>query len=228
MTGWAEFALAMAVFLSSHALAVRPALKAPLQRALGKTGFGLAYSALSLVLLGWLIAAAGRAPFIPLWEPTRWQALVALGLMLAACLLVAHAVAGANPLSFGSRATGFDPVHPGIAGVSRHPVLLALALWALAHTLANGDLAHALLFAPLGLFALIGMGAIDRRKRRVLDGWEQLARNTSLVPLAALVSSRWRPTAPPPVLPNLAGLAAWAALIALHPGVIGVDPLAWL
>lgn len=228
MTGWVEFALAMAVFLGSHALTVRPALKAPLVRALGQAGFGLGYSALSLVLLGWLIVAAGRAPFVPLWDPAPWQAWVALALMLAACLLVAHALAGSNPLSFGSRAAGFDPAHPGIAGVSRHPVLLALALWALAHATANGDLAHLLLFGPLGLFALIGMGAIDRRKRRLLNEWEHLARGTSLVPLEALVSGRWRPTAPPPLVPSLAGLAAWAALIALHPAVIGVDPLAWL
>ena len=227
MGGWGEIALAMAVFLGSHALAVRPGLKAPLVRLLGRAGFGIIYSALSLVLLGWLILAAGRAPFVPLWDPAPWQAWLALGLMLAACLLVANAVALPNPLSFGSRAEGFDPARPGIAGVARHPVLLALAFWALAHLFANGNLAHLLLFAPLGLFALIGMIAIDRRKQRALEGWEDLARNTSLVPLAALVSGRWRPKAPPPVLANLAGLVVWMLLLALHPVVIGVDPLAW-
>ncbi len=41
MTGWSEFALAMGLFIASHVLAVRPALKAPLVRALGPRGFTL-------------------------------------------------------------------------------------------------------------------------------------------------------------------------------------------
>lgn len=226
MAGWGEFALAMAVFLGSHALTARPGLKAPLVARLGQAGFGLAYSLLSLALLGWVIVAAGRAPSVALWLPAPWQAGLALAMMLAACLLAAHAIAGVNPLSFGSRAAPFDPAQPGVAGVSRHPVLLALALWAFAHLIANGDLAHLLLFAPLGLFALIGMTAIDRRKRRTLANWPVLARNTSLLPLASLVTGRWRPGLPP-LVPTLAGLAAWALLIWLHPAVIGADPLVW-
>ncbi len=227
MAGWMNFALAMAVFVGSHALTARPGLKAPLVALLGRAGFGLAYSVLSLALLTWVIVAAGRAPFVPLWAPAPWQAWLALALMLAACQLVAHAVVGVNPFSFGSRAAPFDPERPGIAGVTRHPVLWALALWALAHLLANGDLAHLLLFAPMALFALAGMPAIDRRKQRQMADWPRLARNTSLVPFAALARQR-RPLAAPAMGPTLAGLAAWVALILLHPPVIGVDPLAWL
>lgn len=227
MGGWMNFALAMAVFVGSHALTARPGLKAPLVALLGRAGFGLAYSVLSLALLTWVIVAAGRAPFVPLWAPAPWQAWLALALMLAACQLVAHAVVGVNPFSFGSRAAPFDPERPGIAGVTRHPVLWALALWALAHLLANGDLAHLLLFAPMVLFALAGMPAIDRRKQRQMADWPRLARNTSLVPFAALAHQR-RPLAAPAMGPTLAGLAAWVALILLHPPVIGVDPLAWL
>jgi len=225
MTGWTEFALSMGVFLASHALPARPALKARLVGLLGRPGFVWAYSALSIGLLAWVIVAAGRAPWVPLWYPAPWQTHAALVLMLLACLLAAYALAGANPLSFGSRAGPFDPARPGIAGVSRHPVLLALALWALAHTLANGDLAHVVLFGTMGVFALVGMPAIDRRRRRMMPDWAAQARATSLVPLAALVQGRWRPSGPPALLPGLAGLAVWALLIALHPLVIGVAPL---
>jgi uncharacterized membrane protein len=35
---------------------------------LGHAGFGIAYTDLSLALLAWLIAAAGRAPYVPLWD----------------------------------------------------------------------------------------------------------------------------------------------------------------
>ena len=60
MGGWDEFAAAMAIFLASHGLSARPALKMPLVRVLGRAGFTLVYSAVSLVLLGWVIVAAGR------------------------------------------------------------------------------------------------------------------------------------------------------------------------
>ena len=220
MDGWGSFVAAMAVFIGAHRLMVWPRVKAPLVARLGAGSFTLAYSALSVVLLVWVIVAAGRAPYVPLWSPAAWQAVAALGLMLVACVLVAQALAGVNPLSFGSRAAPFDPERPGIAGVTRHPVLLALALWALAHTLANGDLAHLLLFAPMGVFALLGIAAIDRRKRRMMPDWDRLARNTALLSLRGISAL--------PLWPSLAGLALWAALIALHPLVIGVDPLGWL
>lgn len=219
MAGWGEFAAAMVLFLGSHALTARPALKASLVARLGQRGFTLAYSVLSLALLGWVIVAAGRAPFVALWMPVAWQGWAALGLMLVASVLASQALAGVNPLSFGSRAAPFDPERPGIAGLSRHPLLLALALWALAHLLANGDLAHLLLFGPMGAFALAGMAVIDVRKRRSMPDWSALARNAPLI--------GW-PRDGLPLWPTLAGVALWGAMILLHPVVIGPDPLAGL
>lgn len=227
MSGWGEFTAAMAVFLAAHAIPVRPGIKEPLVRVLGRAGFGLAYSTLSIALLVWLIVAAGRAPFVPLWGFAPWQADVALVLMLGACLLAAYAIAGRNPLSFGSQVAPFDPERPGIAGVARHPVLWALALWGAAHLLANGDLAHGLLFGTMTGFSLLGMALIDRRKRRAMGSdWPRLAQATSLVPFAALFSGRWRPRSAPAILPGLVGLVVWAGLIWLHSVVIGVSP--WL
>lgn len=228
MQDWGGFALAMAVFLGAHALPVQPRLKAPVVALLGRAGFGAAYSLLSTGLLIWVIVAAGHAPYVALWYPAVWQNHLALMLMLVACLLVAYAIAGRNPFSFGSRAAPFDPEAPGIAGVSRHPVLLALALWGFAHLIANGDLAHVLLFGVMGGFALLGMPMIDRRKRRDWgpQDWQTKAQRTSLIPLSALITGRWRPRSWPALKPGLIGVAVWAALLALHPLVIGVTPLA--
>jgi uncharacterized membrane protein len=229
MTPWLPFALSMTVFLLAHAIPTRPRVKAALVARLGAAGFGIGYSLLSTGLLVWVIVAAGRAPYLPLWGFGPTQAVLALVLMLLACLLTGYAIAGRNPLSFGSRAAPFDPGRPGIAGVSRHPVLLALALWAVAHLIANGDLAHVVLFGVMGVFALAGMPLIDRRKRRQMGAdWTRLAAATSGVPLAALVSGRWHPRGAPPLAPGLAGLAVWGALLVLHAPVIGVDPLALL
>ncbi|MCL4676293.1 MAG: NnrU family protein [Pararhodobacter sp.] len=228
MQGWTEFVAAMIVFLGAHAIPVRSQLKTPLVALLGQAGFGIAYSVLSIALLTWVIIAAGRAPYLPLWAFAPWHGHAALALMLAASLLAAYAIAGTNPLSFGSRAAPFDPARPGIAGVCRHPMLLALALWGATHLLANGDLAHVILFGTLTGFALLGMPLIDRRKRRDLGAevWRTQARATALVPFAALLTGRWRPQAGPTWRPALAAAIVWALLLYLHPLVIGVDPLA--
>jgi uncharacterized membrane protein len=65
--GWAEFVAAYAAFFLSHSIPVRAPLRPWLQAQLGAAGFTLAYSALSVAVLVWLIGAAGRAPHVPLW-----------------------------------------------------------------------------------------------------------------------------------------------------------------
>jgi uncharacterized membrane protein len=227
MSGWGEFGLALTAFLLSHAVPARPALRARFAAAIGLRGYLVLYSLISLGLLGWLVVAAERAPFVPLWPYAAWQGWVPGIVMLPACLLVAFGVGAANPLSLGGRSTGFDPSRPGIAGVARHPLLWALALWAGAHVLPNGNLAHVILFGSFAAFPLVGMGLMDRRRRRALGQleWERLARATSSIPLAALAGGRWRPSGWPSPLRLLAGLALYAGLVLLHRPVIGVGPL---
>lgn len=224
---WGGFALAMAVFFASHILPARPAVRAGLVARMGHAGYGATYGVVSILILAWVIVAAGRAPFVPVWDQALWQRWVANAAMLAAVLLASFAVGASNPLSFGGRAAGFDPDRPGIAGVTRHPLLWALLIWALAHLLVNGDLAHVLLFAPFAVFALTGMRAIDARNRRRWGEahWARLSARTGLMPFSALIGGRWRPQGGPPVLRLGVGLAVWAALLHLHPLVIGVSPL---
>lgn len=227
MGGWGEFVAAFAVFLASHALPARPALRRCLAARLGERGYLLGYSLVSLAALVWLVTAAGRAPYVPLWLPAPWQAWVPNLLMPLACLLVAFGVAAPNPLSFGGRAAGFDPERPGIAGVARHPLLLALLLWAAGHAVPNGDLGHVLLFGGFAGFAALGMRVVDRRCRRQMGAarWGALAARTSLWPLAALVEGRWRPAALPDLRRLALGLLLWLLLLAAHPALIGLSPL---
>jgi len=194
--GWWQPALALALFLLAHRWPTRPAVRAALVGRLGERGFTILYSLLSLLLLGWLIAATLGAPVIVLWDYAPWQPWVTLLAMLPACLLIAAAVAAPNPLSFGgARNEAFDPAAPGIVGFCRHPLLLALALWAGAHIVPNGELATLLLFLPLAAFSLCGMRLIDRRRREVLGEarWRSLAARSSLLPGGALLAGRWRP-----------------------------------
>jgi uncharacterized membrane protein len=224
---WSAFAGAFGVFLLSHAIPAQPAIRRRLTGAVGEQAYLAGYSLLSLAALGFLILATGRAPFLALWDPKPWQWWVPNLAMPLACLLAAYGLGAPNPLSFGGRTGGFNPEHPGIAGLVRHPLLWALTLWAGAHAVPNGDLAHLLLFGGFALFALLGMRAIDRRRRRLLgaEAWARLAYRTSFLPGASLVSGRWRPgrLASPWRLAWAALL--WLALLLLHGPVIGVTPL---
>lgn len=218
--GWIEFGIAFAIFFLTHAVPVRPPMRPWLQARLGQGGFTLVYSALSLGVLAWLIGAAGRAPFVPLWSWAPWQGHVTLALMLPVCLILALAIARPNPFSFGGAGNArFDPARPGLVRLTRHPLLLALALWGGAHLLPNGDLAHVLLFGSFAGFALLGGRIVDRRKRRDLGAdWHRLREAVARAPLRP-----GRPTAGT-LLRLSVGVAIYAGLITLHPVLFGVDP----
>lgn len=221
MSGWAEFAAALAAFLLSHALPVRPPLRPWLVARLGLRGYMAGYSLLSLALLAWLIGAAARAPYLPLLPPLQALRWVPLVVMVPVCLLVPAGLMIRNPLSFGGIGRRrFDPDRPGILALTRHPLLLALMLWAAAHLLANGDLVHVILFGLFAGFAAAGMGLIDRRNQRLMGRatWHGLARNTALVSLRGLARLR------PAPLPVVAAAGLYGALLALHLPVIGVSP----
>ncbi|WP_306152411.1 NnrU family protein [Roseovarius sp. MMSF_3281] len=221
--GWFGFATVFAAFFLTHSIPVRPAVKSRIVKRIGAGGFGLAYSALSVAMLALLIRSAGAAPYVQLWPQMDWHRHAAHLGMLAVCLLLALSVARPNPFSFGgARNNGFDPARPGILRWTRHPILLALAIWAGVHLLPNGDLAHVILFGVLGGFALAGRALIDRRKRRVLGGaqWRALDRARRAAPW--FHAPRFWPEL---FIRLVIGLAAFAALLLAHPHVIGVPAL---
>lgn len=233
MTEWIEYLAAFGLFLGSHAVPARPGLRAWLAGRLGERGYLLLYSLVSLLLLGWLIDAAGRAPYVGLWDFAPWQLWGPSLALPLVCLLLALALLTPNPLSFGGRRNAaFEPEMPGVIGLTRHPLLVAIALWAGAHLLPNGDLAHVGLFGSFLAIALLAMPALDRRlqKRLGAERWRELAAHTSAFPGLALLSGRWRPTPPRradlPALTRrlLAAALIYGGLLLSHEAVIGVSP----
>lgn len=227
----AEFLIALALFLAAHVIPARTGLRERLVARLGERAYLIGYSLLSLALLWWLIAAAIRAPAIPLWPASLTSYQIALVLMLPASMLLVGGALGPNPLSVGFVRLGYDPAAPGLVGVTRHPLLWGFALWAAAHIFPNGELVPLVMFGGFGLFALLGMLVVDRRKRRRMGSeWDRLAAPTSAIPFAAWASRpaarRWRLGAALTTL--LGGVALYLALLWLHPRVIGPDPAAAL
>ncbi|MDX8350686.1 NnrU family protein [Cognatiyoonia sp. IB215446] len=220
---WAGFIVAFIAFFVTHSLPVRPPLRPILVRALGPRGFGLAYGALSLGALTWLIIAAGQAPFVPLWSWAPWQNGVALILMGLSCIIFSLGLGRPNPFSFGGAQNYlFDPQRPGIVRLTRHPLLTALAVWALAHLIPNGDLAHVILFGVFAGFASFGGLLVDRRKRREMgQGWQMLKDDMGRQAHAVAFMSA-------PVSDALRIVVAgfvYVGLLWLHPRVIGVNPI---
>ena len=223
---WIEFTLAMLVFLASHRVPAALGLRQALVLRLGMAGYVTVFSLVSLGLFWWLIVAAGRAPFVPIWDQAPWHRWAVNLVVPGAILLATLGIGAPNPFAFEGRALGFDPARPGIAGLTRQPLLWALALWAGAHLLANGDLAHLLLFGTFLAMALAGLPLAERRKRRALGNakWHRLVAQTALVPFGALLVGRWHPQAAPPWRRMMLAVGIWALLWHLHLPVIGVTP----
>ena len=222
MMGWTEFISAFGVFFLTHTIPVWPRNRARLVAVLGESGFSVCYSVLSLGVLIWLIGSAGRAPFVSLWPWAPWQNHVALAAMAMVCLILALSIGRPNPFSFGgSRNSDFDPANPGLVRYTRHPLLLAIALWSFAHVVPNGNLAHVLLFGTFCVFALLGRKIVDRRKQRQMGAsWDVIAvqvKGAALVPDLRYVGAM--------MIRIGAGLVLYFGLLWLHPWAIGVSPL---
>lgn len=229
--GMTEFLAALAVFLCSHSIPAMPQVRAGLVRLFGERLYLAVYAATSLLILAWLIGAARRAPFVPLWDVSAsayWAPLLA---MPAAIFLLVSGLLAVNPLSVALRSKAFDVRAPGIVGITRHPVLWAFAIWSAAHMVPNGDLVSAILFGGFMVFALAAMPTIDRRKSRQLGmGWQRLASATSALPFAATLAGRGLPAWPRGqlLLATAITITAYLALLLAHAAMFGPDPTAVL
>ncbi|MEC7761882.1 MAG: NnrU family protein [Pseudomonadota bacterium] len=227
MTGWTEYTLALALFVASHFLPRLGDLRGRLIARIGRRAYFAGYGLLSLALLVWVIAAAGRAPFVELWPQTGWTRWVPNLAMPVALILAAAGPGLRQPFTLGGkRGVPLDPADPGLAALSRHPLFVALALWALAHMVPNGDLAHVILF---GLFAALALAAIpifDARARQSLgpDAPAFFA-TTAILSLRPLARPTWcRANARSLAIRTAIAIALWLTLYALHGPVIGVPP----
>ncbi len=220
---WGEFVLALGAFFLSHALAVRPPIKGRIVGRIGARGFALAYSVLSVAVLAWLVVAAARAPFVELWPRQPWQGWVPIAAMLPVSLVLALTLGRPNPLSFGgANNAAFDTARPGLIAWMRHPVLVALLLWSLAHMVPNGDLAHVVLFGLFAAFSALGMRLIDARKQREMgqQAWQALvagAREAGPLATDTRTAELW--------LRLAAAVVGYLGFFMLHGTLFGVAPV---
>lgn len=220
--------LAVTVFVGGHFFLSSVAVRGPVIKAVGISGFRFLYSALALTAFAWMIVAYEAAPQITLWPDNPSLRLLPLLVMPFACILVVCGLTTQNvTMLAGERyLEGPRPLW-GIVTVTRHPFLWGTGLWAASHLLANGDEASVILFGGLAILSFGGMAHIDHRRRLALgSAWGPVALTTSVVPFLAALQGRTRIDWAGIGLARVAaGIALYVALILTHGWVIGVDIL---
>ena len=190
--------LGLVLFLGTHAFSMSRAKRARVIGEMGEGRYKLAYtlvSVLGLVLIGYGFHLYRQSGYITVWDPPVWTRHLAL-------LLTA--------LAFIALASAYLPGH--IRARAKHPMLLAVKIWATAHLLANGDLGSILLF---GSFLAWAVMARISAKRRALPAGAVAAQHAG--PAAA--PAGWRNDA----LAVVIGLGVWFVFGKyLHPLLIGV------
>lgn len=217
---FASLIVSGAVFLGSHVVLSSTRLRGNLRDQLGERGYLALYSVVALATLAWFVTAYIHAPTLVLWRFAPWMVFVPVAVMPFASILLMAGYSTPNPTAVGmERVAGDDDPAPGIMRVTRHPILWAIGLWALAHVAPAGDLASLLFFGALAALALGGTVLIDRKKRLALgSNWSRLAEVTSNIPFLAILAGRTR-LRPHEIglLRVVAGLLLFAVLLLAHP-----------
>ncbi|MCB2052738.1 MAG: NnrU family protein [Geminicoccaceae bacterium] len=212
-------------FVGTHLGISSTQLRSQLIDRIGDTLYRILYSAIALVALIWMIDAYAEAPYQPLWYGGGFWRFVPTLVMPFALILLVTGLSGPNPTALG-QAPDPDASEParGMLRVTRHPVMWGIGLWALAHLLANPDLASFILFGAMAVLAFGGAFALDqRRTRENPPGWGVFVQRTSFVPFGAIVEGRQRFVAREIGWIKLAvALALYVVLFVAHPYLFGV------
>ncbi|MEZ5899922.1 MAG: NnrU family protein [Hyphomicrobiaceae bacterium] len=184
------------IFLGIHLLPTSPQMRSGLLERFGPVMYRVVFSLISLagfvvIVLGYhkMQLHPGKNPV--LWDPPEFMRHITMALMLPAMILL---VASQVP----SR----------IRTAVKHPMLMAIKLWAVAHLLSNGDVASIFLFGSFLAYAVYDLISVKSRG--------------ALGPLGAK-----QPTGMlNDVIVVVAGTALYFAfLYRLHEWLIGVPPL---
>ena len=184
------------LFLGIHLIrAFAPGFRQSMIARLGKPGWTALYSIASIATLAFLAYAfsVARTQTTVLYSPPFWASHITIALMLIAliCLVASLLPAG------------------HIATKTKHPMVLSVKIWALAHLIANGDSASVLLFASFLAWGVILRISLKRRER------------------AGEITTRPFVSARNDLYAVVLGVLLWAVIIwKLHEWIIGVSPLA--
>lgn len=153
--------LGLVLFFGTHAVTMLRETRAQLIERFGPGAYKGLYtlgSGVGLVLIVWGFVQYRAAGYIPVWNPPAGMAHLTMLLMLPAMTLLAVYLLPAGRMK----------------AAVRHPMLVMIKIWALAHLLVNGDLGSMLLFSAFLAYAVIDRISLKRRAgtgEAVSIGW---------------------------------------------------------
>ena len=142
--------LGLLVFLGVHLVPTSPPARDGLIAKLGEGPYKLAFTIASLLGFALIVWGFGMARHsganMQLWTPPTWSKHIAFLLMWISFVLLVAA---------------YVPSH--IRDKAKHPMLAAVKVWALAHLIANGDLAGVILFVAFLAWAVYDRISVKKR-----------------------------------------------------------------
>lgn len=143
--------LGLVLFLGIHLLPTSPDLRSGLIARFGEKAFKIAFSLISLAGFALIIVGYHKLQINPgkneqIWDPPTWTRHITMLLMLFAMIFL---VASKIP----SR----------IRAKLKHPMLVSIKTWALAHLISNGDLGSIVLFGSFLAYAVYDRISVKRR-----------------------------------------------------------------
>ncbi|MBY6019312.1 NnrU family protein [Ferrimonas balearica] len=148
--------LGMAAFIVLH-LVPGTALRDRLSGAMGEPLYKGVFTLLSAAALVLVVWGKGQASYHSVWVPPVWTRHLAPLLMLASCYLMVTYLLGGK-----------------LKGLTPNPMLWSVVIWALAHLLANGDLASLVLFGGFIGYSLLAIWRSRSQRRNDYSGRHEL------------------------------------------------------
>lgn len=215
-----QLCAANVAFVGSHFALSHP-LRAPLVAWLGERGFQAFYSLVSFAALFWVYRAYKASPTGDLGGSGEWGWILATVLTLPAMVLLAGSFVG-NPALPAPGAIDAARAEPqGVFRVTRHPLMWAIAIWALAHIVLWSSLRSVISALAMAVLALVGAHLQDRKKANQLgEAWTQWQSRTSFIPRLGQIASVG-------LLYWVIGLMLWIALSWAHLPIGGIAAGIW-
>jgi len=192
----ALFLFGLFIFLASHSCRIfAESWRNQIIDRIGEVKWKGLYTIISLI--GFIIMVIGygqaRQATLVLWQPNAFLIYIALALNLIAFIFLA----------------GSSPSNNAIRLKLKHPMILGVKVWALAHLLSNGTLVDLILFGSFLIWAVLDFRSARKRPIHISEQ-AQVSTKATMITIAS-------------------GVILWAIFIfGLHQYLIGISPLAQL
>ena len=202
----------LVLFSVLHLLTATRSIRKPLSKRMGEGPYKGIFALLSLVCFGGALHGYATMEYTEYWQPQEVMVLVQTFVVM--------------PLSLVLLVSSY--VSKGTRRLTRHPMLVGVALACFGHVLVNGDLAAVLLFGGIGVYCLLAMLWSDVQAKPLQEAREgKLLAQTGYLP-----SIKRLQVMPQDILPKLGvlgpsiGLVVYGLALTYHGQVIGISPLA--